>query len=92
MKTVKEMKPGVKYKGYGFINEYNEFQFTPSEIGSRKEQKILIKEDKNSSVYRTNNYIIFHCKVERKLTRNERVREVINLMNKFITTLTDYDI
>ena len=91
MKTVKEMKPGVKYPGYGFINEYNEFQFTPSEVGSQKGRKLLVKEDKNYSVYKTTKYILFHCKIERRLNVANRLNEIISLMNKFISIVREYE-
>ena len=92
MKQVKDMQPGVKYPGYGFINEYGEFQFTPQETGSRKEQKKLVKEDENSSVYRTAKYIILHGKIERRLPMLDRIKAVIELMNNFINTLRNYEI
>lgn len=92
MKVAKDMQPGVKYPGYGFINDYGEFQFTPSEVGSRKEQKKLVKEMNDSSVYKTNKYIIFHCKMERKLSLVDRVKKIVELMNEFIGILRNYEI
>jgi hypothetical protein len=91
-KQVKEMVQGVKYPGYGFINEFNEFQFTPSEVGSRKEVRKLLKEEKNYTVYYTKNKIIFHATVDRRLSRNERIKKVIEVMNNLIGVLQEYDI
>ena len=86
------MEPGVKYPGYGFLNEYNEFQFVPSEVGSRKEQKKLVKETDNTSVYKTAKYIIFHCKVKRELALIDRIKKVVEIMNEFIIVLRNYEI
>ena len=91
-KQVKEMVQGVKYPGYGFINEFNEFQFTPSEVGSRKEVKKLLKEGAGYSAYYTKNKVIFHSSVDRKLAKNERIKKIIGLMNEFIGILQNYDI
>lgn len=92
MKVANNMQPGVKYPGYGFVNEYGEFQFTPSEVGSRKEQKKLVKETNDSSVYKTNKYIILHCKVERRLSLVDRIKKIVELMNEFIVIFRSYEI
>lgn len=93
MKIAKEqMEQGVKYPGYGFINEFNEFCFTPSEIGSRKEQKKLVKEGEDFSIYHTKNYIIFHGKIDRKLNLPLRVENILKLMNHFIEIVRNYEI
>lgn len=86
------MQPGVKYPGYGFINEFGEFQFTPAEVGSRKEQKKLVKETNDSSVYKTNKYIILHCRVDRKLSIVDRIKKIVELMNDFIVIFRSYEI
>ena len=86
------MKPGVRYPGYGFINEYNEFQFTPSEVGSRQGQKKLLKEGKEFTVHTTKNKIIFHCTIDKSLSRNERIKKAMTLLNELIKIFREYEI
>ena len=49
--------------------------------------KLLVKEDKNYSVYKTTKYILFHCKIERRLNVANWLNEIISLMNKFISII-----
>lgn len=92
MKSMKELKPGVKYPGYGFINDYGEFQFQPSEVGSRQGQRKLLKGDADFTVYTTNNLLILHCSIERKLPRMGRIQKMMQIIDKFLNILKDYDI
>lgn len=92
MKSTKELKPGVKYPGYGFINDYGEFQFQPSEVGSRQGQRKLLKGDADFTVYTTNNLLILHCSIERKLPRMGRIQKMMQIIDKFLNILKDYDI
>lgn len=92
MKSTKELKPGVKYPGYGFINDFGEFQFQPSEVGSRQGQRKLLKSDADFTVYTTNNLLILHCSIERKLPRMGRIQKMMQIIDKFLSILKDYDI
>ncbi len=90
-KQLVEYQQGVKYPGYGILNEFGEFTFIPQETGSRKEQKKCLVEDKEYTVYYTKNKIILHCTMPRTLSRNERIRKVLNLLDNFIKVLQNYD-
>jgi hypothetical protein len=92
MKKVKEMKPGVRYPGYGFVNEYGEFQFTPSEVGSRAGQKKLLKSCENYTVHTTTKCMIFHLCIDRKMTVVEKIRKIIELMNELINIVREYEV
>lgn len=92
MKSTKELKPGVKYRGYGYLNEYGEFQFVPSEVGSRQGQRKLIKGEENFTVYTTDKLIIFHCCMDRKLSFFERIKKAMELLNELINILRNYEI
>lgn len=86
-----DLQPGVKYPGYGILNEFGEFQFIPQETGSRKELKKCLVEENEYTVYYTKNKIILHCTMPRTLSRNERIRKVLNLLDNFIKVLQNYD-
>lgn len=86
------MKQGVRYRGYGFINEFNEFQFTPEQTGSRKEQKKLVKEGDGFTIYKTKKSVIFHVKIDRSDGRNKLVGLFLNVTNRIMQVLSNYDI
>ena len=92
MKTTKELKPGVRYPGYGFLNEYGEFQFQPSEVGSRQGQKKLVKGSADFTLYKTEKLIIFHCTIERRLNLMERVKKAMSLLDELIRIFREYEI
>ena len=37
------MKPGVKYAGYGILNEFREFQFVPAQKGANQGRMKCVK-------------------------------------------------
>lgn len=86
------MQQGVKYKGYAFINEFNEFQFTPEQTGSRSQQKKLVKEEDGFTVYKTTKSVIFHIRVDRADGRNKLVARFLEVTNRIMQVLTKYDI
>lgn len=91
--TVKDqMKQGVKYAGYGFINEYNEFQFTPANKGSREGQKKLVKEDDGFSVYKSTKSVIIHIRIDRDNERNRLVSKFLEIINRIMLVFNKYDI
>lgn len=77
-----EMQPGVKYKGYGFINKFKEFCFQPEATGSQAGREKLLKSwpEHGTTVKETKNYIIVTIKCEKKLDESSRAR---SLMSKF---------
>lgn len=87
-----QMQQGVRYRGYGFINEFNEFQFTPEQTGSRKEQKKLVKEESGFTIYKTTKSVIFHIKVDRAEGRNKLVASFLEVTNRIMQVLSKYDI
>lgn len=62
----KEMRPGQKYRGYGLINEYGEFEFVPEDTGSRKDTVKLLKTGDGFSVSYTKRSVLVHMKLSRK--------------------------
>lgn len=88
---IKEMKQGVKYKGYGFINKFNEFCFQPEATGSQAGREKLLKSwpDQGTTIKETRNYIIVTLKVDKVLNEMERARSLMskfNLIFKFLNS------
>lgn len=87
-----QMLQGVKYKGYGFINEFNEFQFIPEQTGSRSQQKKLVKEGDGFTVYKSAKSVIIHIRMDRSANRNKLVSLFLNVTNRIIQVFSNYDI
>ena len=45
------LKPGVKYRGTGWVNEYGEFQFTPEQKGSRPSNLKIVHQGDDFAIY-----------------------------------------
>lgn len=60
MKQTLNFEIGKKVRGYGFLNEFGEFEFTPEETGSRQGRIKIVKTDGPLTVSTTKNNIIFH--------------------------------
>lgn len=89
-----EMKPGVKYKGYGFINEFKEFCFQPEATGSQAGREKMIKAwpDDMISLKETKNYLIITMKEAKSVDESERVRELMRKFNLIFNFLRDYEV
>lgn len=81
---------GVKYSGYGVLNEFGEWMFIPSQIGSRKGRKKLVVEAEDYTVYTTNNKVIFHVTLDRN-ERNIIIMAFLKVFDKLLIILKDYD-
>lgn len=87
-----ELKAGIKYRGYGFINDFGEFEFTPEQTGSRMGKRRLIKEGENFTISETSAVRIFHLTLPKSLSGLDLIKEFLNTMNKIVEILRDYEI
>lgn len=89
-KTRKEIEIGVKYSGYGVLNEFGEWTFIPSQIGSRKGRKKFVCGDNDYTIYTTNKKVLIHVSLE----RNERLSLIsafCRIVDRLLTAFKDYD-
>lgn len=86
------MQPGVKYRGYGLVNEYGEFEFIPENTGSRQGRKKIIKEGDGYNVSNTNAHIVIHLLLKKENERIKLVKEYMKLVNNVLEILRDYEI
>lgn len=91
MKKKMEMEVGKRYQGYGWRNEYGEFMFEPSKVGSRAGETKLIKSTDNYTISETKNCIIVHMRLEKK-GRMDLIRDYLNQSNNVFLDLKDYEI
>lgn len=87
-----DLIPGQKYKGYGFINEFGEFEFTPEQTGSRKGVKKFIKTGEGFTVCETRDLLITHITVRKTPKKVELMKEYLNIFNKTLEIIRDYEI
>lgn len=82
---------GVKYKGYGYLNEFGEWHFTPEDTGSRAGQKKLLIECENATVYTTNKKLIIHFSLDKANNKLEMINNLFKVFNNLLNTLREYE-
>lgn len=87
-----DLTPGVKYRGYGCINDFGEFEFVPEQTGSRKGQRSVLKMGNGFTVSETSNSILIHMNVQKNKDRVCVMREFLKLSNTVLSILKDYEI
>ena len=89
-----EMKPGVRYKGYGFINEFKEFCFQPEATGSQAGREKMLKSwpDDMITLKETKNYLIITMKESKSAEETQRVKDLMHKFNLIFNFLKDYEI
>ncbi len=89
-----EMKPGVRYKGYGFINEFKEFCFQPEATGSQAGREKMLKSwpDDMITLKETKNYLIISMKEPKSAEESQRVKDLMHKFNLIFNFLKDYEI
>ena len=89
-KTRKDIQVGVKYSGYGVLNEFGEWTFIPSQVGSRKGRKRFVCGDNDYTIYTTNKKVIVHM----TFSRNERLallKEFLKIIDRLLAAFKSYD-
>ena len=92
MSTKKPMEivAGVKYSGYGTLNEFGEWHFTPSQVGRRQGQKSFVVGDKDFTIYTTKKKVIVHLTIER-CERMTLITKFCRIVDKLLGNFKDYD-
>ena len=86
----KKMEVGVKYKGYGMLNAFGEFEFTPEATGSRVGQIKAVKETGSYKLSTSKNFVLIHLKLERASSL-DLIKELMNIVNNLIQDFKKYD-
>ena len=85
-----EIKVGVPYKGHGVLNNFGQWTFTPSQVGSREGQKSLVKQEENYTLYSTKKKVIIHICLERG-ERMSLIAAFCKVVDKLLLNFKDYD-
>lgn len=86
------MIPGQRYRGYGFINEFQEFCFEPENKGAHAGRVKAIFTREGISVSETKNLIMIKFNLEKKGSKLEYLQELTRVYNYIFKFLQDYDI
>lgn len=89
-KIRRDIEVGVKYSGYGVLNEFGEWTFIPSQVGSRAGKKKFVCGDNDYTVYSTAKKIIIHATI----SRGERfpiIQAFLKIVDRLLSVLKDYD-
>ena len=91
IKNVIDLTVGQKVPGYGILNKFGEFEFIPSQVGSRAGTvKILIERD-SFTISETKNKLTVHQRLPKKRGL-ELITAFMNNVNEILGVLRDYDI
>ena len=85
-----EIKVGVPYKGSGVLNNFGQWTFTPSQVGSREGQKSLVKQDANYTLYSTKKKVVIYITLERD-ERMPLIAAFCKVVDKLLLNFKDYD-
>lgn len=93
MKQKKEkLEVGKRYRGYGTLNEYGEFNFEPENTGSRAGviKQIVVRDGVNLS--HTKDNIIVHMKIRKSGSQRQYLRDIMRKVDVLLGLLKEYDI
>lgn len=86
------MKPGVKYRGYGMLSPYKEFTFTPERTGSQAGRETLLYEQGGFQIKKTKNRLIIRCSYPLQENKMEYLKEFSNSFNQFTLFIKTHEV
>lgn len=88
-----DMVVGKQYKGYAWRNEYGEFFFRPSAVGSRAGQTKKICEDEDYILSTTKELVLIHIRFPKTTGgAKEYIKSLTAVVNKLIAAFFKYAI
>lgn len=90
-KKTEPMIPGKRYRGWGFINEFNEFQFDPEQTGSREGTIKQVCQREGISVSHSKDNILVHLKIKKSKSKVELLQRITNTFNKLFSIIKEYE-
>ena len=85
-----EIAVGQKYAGYGVLNEYGEWTFIPSQVGSRQGQKKFVVGGNEYTSYSTKKKVIVHLTLDRG-EKMSILKKLASLVEIIMLHFKDYD-
>ena len=87
-----QLEVGKRYRGYGVLNEYGEFNFEPENTGSRAGiiKQIVVRDGVNLS--HTKDNIIVLMKIRKSSNQRDYLRDIMQKVDILLGLLREYDI
>lgn len=91
MKTKKNLEPGTRYRGWGWVNEYGEFEFSPEDTGARVGQVKVVTEGNKFKVSESKKFVLIHAKIDKTGKPLDRIQSWLQIVKDVIDILKTYD-
>ena len=91
-KKLPEMKQGVRYRGWGYVNEYREFVFEPEQTGSREGVVKAICTRDGVRLSQTRENLLVYLKVKKSSDKLELIKRILGKFNIVNQLLNEYEI
>lgn len=86
-----DLEVGRKYRGYGYLNEYGEFNFEPENTGSRAGVIKGIASKSGVTLSHSKNFILVHFKIPKTESISGYFVEITKRVDILVKMLRDYD-
>ena len=87
-----DMQPGVRYRGYGYLNEFGEFEFSPEQTGAHAGRVNLFKEKEDWKITTSKRYVFFSFKMQKGMKKLDRMKCLTKYYNEMLEIVSDYEI
>ena len=91
-KTKEQMRPGKRYRGYGFINEYKEFCFEPEQTGAHEGREKSVCVRNGVRVSQTQKLIIVKFNLEKQDDKSAYIKRLVQIYNTISKIIREYEI
>lgn len=79
------MEVGKRYKGYGILNEYGDYTFTPCEVMDERQERMRIVESSGgTTLYESKNYFKISVRISKKDTQTDFMALVHSLCTEIM--------
>lgn len=86
-----ELEVGKVYRGRAVLTPYREFCFTPEATGSRAGREVVLMQQKDVTLKKTKQHLLFSTKLPLSLSESEMAIELTKRFNIVFNFLRDYD-
>lgn len=87
-----DLQAGVKYKGYGLVNAFGEFEFIPEQTGSRQGRRRLLTEGENFTLSETSQMLILHLSLSKEHKGLKLITQLLKIIDSIIIYLKNHEI
>lgn len=87
-----KLEPGVKYRGWGMVNEYGEVTFEASQPTTNPNGMKIVREDEDFTLYESSNYWKASVRLSKSggLTREQMLKQFASKLWAAVWTLGKY--